>query len=411
MGNRGSAQIAVPRADREGRPVSPSFRWGGCDPHAWASWRACLCDHRGQIHASSLVALPRTPVSVASDGAGDPEFLAAALRDVGRRLGRRSVIIPTDDEAAVLIAEHASELSDYFLFPHISPGLPRELASKWGLYQLCREHGVPAPKSAFPSSADEVAVFAAQTTFPVVVKNAESWVRLRAPVVPNTTVVHTPEELLALVPPAGGRFSMILQEYIPRDDAEDWMVDLYCDANSNCLVSFTGVKVRSWPPHVGVASYAYAVANPGLAQLAERFCKQIGYKGIADLDWRLDRRDGQYKLMDFNPRVGNQFRLFETTAGIDVVRALYLDLSGRSVPASPDAKRRRVVVEHLDLPARLAYWGGRHPAAPKPPRAPTQLAWLAPDDPLPFLAMLPRLANPAAARVSRMRWRPRRRRE
>ena len=71
----------------------------------------------------------------------------------------------------------------------------------------------------------------------------------------------------------------------------------------------------------------------GWRESAARFCRAIGFSGIADLDWRLDRRDGRYKLLDFNPRVGAQFRLFETDAGIDVVRALHLDLTGRPVPA------------------------------------------------------------------------------
>ena len=43
--------------------------------------------------------------------------------------------------------------------------------------------------------------------------------------------------------------------------------------------------------------------------------------------------------------------------------------------------------------ARLAYRGGTgYPAAPPPPRpGVTEFAWLAKDDPLPFLAMWPRL--------------------
>ena len=125
-----------------------------------------------------------------------------------------------------------------------------------------------------------------------------------------------------------------MQEYIPRERAEDWFVHLYCDDSSNCLLTFTGVKVRSWPPHTGATASAYAVPNDALVNLAERLCKEIGFQGIADLDWRLDKRDGQYKLVDFNPRVGNQFRLFETAEGVDVVRALHLDLTGRPVPRS-----------------------------------------------------------------------------
>ena len=335
-----------------------------------------------------------------STGHEEPGALAAQLREVGERLGRRAVVVPVDDEAAVLVAEHADELSEHFLFPHVKPALPRALASKQQLYELCRRHDVPVPVSMCPATDKELAEFAATATFPVVVKNAEPWTRRRAPVVSHTTVLHTAEELLAVASSGNGRPpGVIVQEYIPREQAQDWIVHLYCDANSNCAVMFTGVKVRSWPPHNGATACAYTLANPELAQIAKRFCKAIGFRGIADLDWRLDLRDGRYKLVDFNPRVGNQFRLFETEQGIDVVRALYLDLTGRAVPAGAAPDGRRIIIEHVDVLARFAYRGGSgYPAAaPPPPVTATELAWLAKDDPLPFLAMWPRLAKPLAS--------------
>src|SRR6266702_4518800 len=50
----------------------------------------------------------------------DPDDLMIAdLRAVGAYIGRPSVIVPTDDEAAVLAAEHAEELSDRFLLPPV----------------------------------------------------------------------------------------------------------------------------------------------------------------------------------------------------------------------------------------------------------------------------------------------------
>jgi D-aspartate ligase len=340
-------------------------------------------------------------------GREEPGYLARRLCEVGQRLGRRAVVVPVDDEAAVLVAEYADELSEYFIFPRIESGLPRTLASKQRLFELCRQHDVPAPASACPATGTELAEFASAAAFPVVVKTAEPWTRRRAPVVSYTTVMHTAGELLAAAPSGHGEPpGMIVQEYIPRHQAEDWIVHLYCDANSDCLLMFTGVKVRSWPPHNGATACAYALGNPELAQLAERFCKEIGFRGIADLDWRRDLRDGQYKLVDFNPRVGNQFRLFETEQGIDVVRALHLDLTGRTVPPGAVRSGRRIIVEHIDMLARLAYRGGSgYLAAPPPPRpSATELAWLAKDDPLPFLAMWPRLAKPLAeARRDRAR--------
>ena len=58
------------------------------------------------------------------------------------------------------------------------------------------------------------------------------------------------------------------------------------------------------------------VAAVFLAALTASFCAQVGYRGVFDLDWRRDLRTGQYHLLDFNPRVGASFRLFEDDAGI-----------------------------------------------------------------------------------------------
>jgi hypothetical protein len=145
------------------------------------------------------------------------------------------------------------------------------------------------------------------------------------------------------------------------------------------------------------------VANPELAELAAQFCKSIGFQGIADLDWRYDRRDGRYKLLDFNPRMGAQFRLFESAAGIDVVRAQHLDLTGQDIPRAPQCEARRFIVENIDLPALLAYRRSGYTTPHAPARASgTELAWLAPDDLKPFAVMLARFVRPGAAHLLQM---------
>ena len=152
---------------------------------------------------------PLTPAAVSryctgqfrwrTSGHEDPGDLVGGVVGIGRRIARPAVLVPVDDEAAVLIAEHTSELAGYFHFPRMaSPGLARALASKHELLRLCRQHGFPAPESVFVSSAEEIAQFAATATFPVVAKNAEPWVRRRAPAVNGTTVLRSAAELLAL---------------------------------------------------------------------------------------------------------------------------------------------------------------------------------------------------------------------
>ena len=319
-------------------------------------------------------------------GREEPAALVAALLAIGRDIGRRCVPVATDDEAALLLAEHADRLGECFLLPPVPADLPRRLADKAGLHRLCLEHGVPTPRSRAPASHAALLATGREWGYPLVLKNLEAWTRLRAPVVGHTTLVRDERELLAACPP-GPAPSVLVQEYLPAGQAEDWITELYCPADGATPLAFTGVKIRSWPPGAGVATRVLARDNPALAEQAAGFCRRLGYRGAADLDWRLDRRDGQYKLVDFNPRTGAEFRLFETTDGVDVVRALHLDLTGRRVPTGSRQRARGYVLGQLDLPA-AAVWAWRERRLPPDlrPRRGTERAWLCRDDPAPLLA-------------------------
>ena len=83
--------------------------------------------------------------------------------------------------------------------------------------------------------------------------------------------------------------------------------------------------------------------------------KKIGYKGILDIGYRYDARDGLYKVLDINPRIGSTFRLFVAENGMDVARALYLDLTGQPVLPGTAREGRKWVVEDQDLISCLRY--------------------------------------------------------
>jgi D-aspartate ligase len=325
-----------------------------------------------------------------TEGESVDQFLEG-MAALGRRLGRPTILVPTDDLAAILVAEHAAALGEWFVFPRPPASLPRTVASKRGLYHLCKRLGVPCPEAVVPRSRPDVEAFLERARFPVVVKGAEAWL-LPGTGVKSTTLVKTPEQLLDIYERVEGRSgtSVMFQEYIPRDCGEDWIFHGYCDARSECLAGFTGIKLRSYPPHAGPTTLGRCVTNEPLRHQAETLFKLISYRGIMDLDYRFDRRDGQYKLVDFNPRVGAQFRLFEDDAGIDVVRALHLDLTGRPVPHGRLVDGRGFVVEPYDL---LASWG-YHRDGGLTMRAWLQSlkgikerAWIAGDDLAPFSVM------------------------
>jgi predicted ATP-grasp superfamily ATP-dependent carboligase len=335
-----------------------------------------------------------------STGLEGNDFLIARLVNIARRVGRPAVALPTDDEAAVLVAEHAHELAQWLVTPDVDATLPRQLASKRGLRALCLAHDVATPGAAFPASREEAEVFATTAMFPVIAKVIAPFERLETPSLRAARILRSAEELVAAAASWSNPSSVMLQEYVPEEVSEDWIFHGYFDARSDCVIGFTGVKYRSWPPYFGATTYARAVANSQLAAESAAFCARIGYCGIVDMDWRLDRRDGRYRLLDCNPRVGAQFRLFENDAGIDVVRALHLDLTDREVPAGRQIDGRGFVVESRDCLAILAYRRFR-PSSHAVPHTKGRIerAWFAWDDPLPFVSMAARLLGPLSRRI------------
>jgi predicted ATP-grasp superfamily ATP-dependent carboligase len=334
------------------------------------------------------------PIVAPTSGLEAESVLLERLADAARRIGRPALALPTDDEAALLVGEHRAELAPWLLSPSIDPTLPRRLASKRGLRELCLEHGVATPETSFAATFAEVEAFSTRATFPVIAKVVNPWERLRSPAVRDARMIRSAEELVSVAATWANPEYVMLQEYLPQDSSEDWIFHGYFDEQSECLAGFTGVKYRSWPPYFGATSYGRVVTNARLFEDSTSFCARLGFRGIIDMDWRLDRRDGRYRLLDCNPRVGAQFRLFENDAGIDVVRALHLDLSGRKVPRGRQIDGRGFVVENRDLPAIFGYRRVRRaPTSVPHAKGRVEFAWFAWDDPLPFVAMTARLAG------------------
>ena len=58
-----------------------------------------------------------------TNGLEDDARLLEIVSDVGRGLGRPVLALPTDDEAAVFVAEHAEDLAPWLVTPGVEPGL------------------------------------------------------------------------------------------------------------------------------------------------------------------------------------------------------------------------------------------------------------------------------------------------
>ena len=338
-------------------------------------------------------------------GPDDADRIRAGLLRLAERIGQQAVLIPTDDAGAIFLAEHGEALRRSFLFPQQRGGLPRQLAGKYSLYQLSRELGVPCPQAAVPESAAAARDFAAAHGYPLIAKLTEPW---QSGSLRSTSILTSQDQLDALWQASAGA-GVMLQELIGGRGENDWFFHGYCDAGSSCRPAFTGVKERSYPPHAGLTSFGRSEPNSRLRSQVTGLLSRLGYRGILDLDLRWDPRDDQYKLLDFNPRIGAQFRLFRDTAGLDVAIAQYLDLTGSELPAGEQVAGRRFLVENYDPIAALGYWrrgelGLRSWLTSV--RSADETAWFARDDLRPFGLMCLRMGWRLATRPASRRARP-----
>jgi hypothetical protein len=254
---------------------------------------------------------------------------------------------------------------------------------------------LPGARSIIPKFEDDVRRFVLQTGFPIVIKAAEQWNppsnRLRTSIVDSW-------ETLSAVCKRKERSPIILQEYI---DGEDWIYNGYSNFEEELYLGFTGRRLLVHPKGTGATAIGLSLPNESLCAQAQTLLRAIRYSGICDLDWRRDSRDGQYTIIDCNPRIGLNFEMFENTAGIDVARALHLDLAGRKIERAPMIEGRLFVVEPFYL--RSIFRGGRPDPYAANPLAPKlaitrKLAWWSIDDPLPFFVMGMRIVVEAIRR-------------
>jgi D-aspartate ligase len=310
------------------------------------------------------------------------------LIEIGKHLGCKPILIPTTDSGAIWVAEHAAALQTVFRFQNPDSKLVHVLCDKSRMQELARECELPTALSIVPRSKEDVSLFLDTAKLPVIVKATDA-ARLRARTGKSKFLINSSQELLELYDHAGDKEqpTFLIQEFVP---GEDWMFNGYFDENSRCVFGITGKKLRRFPVHTGVTSLGVCLRNGTVEIQTAEFMKAIGYQGILDIGYRYDRRDGRYKVLDVNPRIGCTFRLFTATNGLDVVRALYLHMTGHSIPSAHAEDGRKWMVEDFDSVSAFRSWrDGTLKLSEwlRSFRGVQETACFALDDPLPFFCL------------------------
>lgn len=208
------------------------------------------------------------------------------------------------------------------LAPHIRIVLPEHEVLETAMYkdrlsQFALRHGIPIAETRFPSNMDEVRTFAGQLREPFVVKGVRSSGARQIRYATHETIEQAVQEILAFGQAYNPRWP-ILQEYIP---GENKTVYVLCD-RGKVLALCPFETLRSYPVWGGIPATARVLPNEEMERLARFVAERIGWHGVVGIAFRLDHRDGRFKLLEINVRFGGTTQL-AIAAGFDLPALLW----------------------------------------------------------------------------------------
>jgi D-aspartate ligase len=123
---------------------------------------------------------------------------------------------------------------------------------------------------------------------------------------------------------------VLVQEIVPGDGHYQFSSCMFFKDNK-AIGSMEAQRWRQHPPEFGrAATYVESLELPIVEELTLKFLSAINYYGLAEVEYKLDSRDGKYKLLDVNARTWG-FHCLGGPAGVDFSYMLYADQIGKSI--------------------------------------------------------------------------------
>ena len=290
----------------------------------------------------------------------DEDKVVDTLLEIGERLNLSGwVLYPTREELVAACSHHRSRLSQLFRVPTPDWKSVQWAWDKRNTYRLAHDLGIPAPLTYYPENLDQLSQLDGLKP-PFAIKPAIKEHFLYATKA-KAWCANDHAELKTLFQKAAdlvGPGEVMVQELIPGGGTQQFS---YCAffRNGEAVGKMVARRRRQHPLQFGRAStYVETVDVPIIEELSERFLRAIDYYGLVELEYKLDPRDSQYKLLDVNARTWG-YHTLGARAGVDFSYMLYSDQVGLPVPVCKGRSGVGWVRMTTDLPAALvAIWNG-----------------------------------------------------
>lgn len=261
------------------------------------------------------------------------DVLIDALRSIAQQKPEKPVLFLTEEKSVSTVSERRDEIQPYFHIVLPEKALLAALMHKQGFQDLANRHGSAVPPAVrIRSEADLPAL--ASLRFPCVLKPAIKDYGYGAKF-KKAYVVQSAAEVADLFREIAPVMSdLIVQEWIEGSDSDIYFCLQYIGCNGEIVASFSGRKIRSWPPRIGgTASCTSAPEfHRELQSMTAGFFRHIGFIGMGSMEYKRDPRDGRFYMVE--PTVGRTDFQEEvaTVNGTNIPLAAYCHELGKSPP-------------------------------------------------------------------------------
>jgi predicted ATP-grasp superfamily ATP-dependent carboligase len=259
----------------------------------------------------------------------DAAFIGALAASV--RTLAIDVVLPISDVATLLVSEHRDAFEPACRVPVAPADVLTKAADKVEVLNTAMRLGVPVPRTTFVSSREIPAGF--DLPFPVVIKPRRS--RTRTPagwISSSVSYAHDRHDLASrLAARHEAEFPLALQECIDGPGVGVF----FCYHHGAVVGLFAHRRLREKPPWGGVSVLSESVPVSAEAKrYGEMLLDDLGWQGIAMVEFKQDERDGVPRLMEINGRFWGSLQL-AIDAGVDFPGLLLETLNGSvsQVPA------------------------------------------------------------------------------
>jgi D-aspartate ligase len=250
---------------------------------------------------------------------------------------RGAVLLAASDEAIELIMEYRQSLSEKFSLDLSNPTAQRCMLDKLCTYRAAQAAGVPTPKFWVADTREQIVKLQQELVFPLVLKPILGH-RFSRKFTGAYAVANNLDELLyAFDKVCCANIQTFLVEMIPGPDDQLCSYYTYLDEGGNHLINFTKRVIRRFPMNMGGSTYHITDYVPHIQELALALFRQVGLRGVANVEFKMDERDGKLKLIECNARFTAADCLL-VASGLNLPLFVYDRLTGRA-PTAPSSYR------------------------------------------------------------------------